>query len=57
MKWYANLKEGEKQDGINPDCLYSYKTTKDYDQQFSIFDGEKWIASDVEKFELRYLVD
>lgn len=57
MKWYANLKEGKKQDGLKPERLYQYKVTKDYDQQFSVFDGIKWIVSDVDNFEMRYLVD
>ena len=57
MKWYAELKEEHNVEGIQHNTLYSYKTTRDYDQQFYVFNGKRWVDTESEKFKISYLVD
>lgn len=56
MKWYCVLKENQKEEGFQNDRLYEYKTTRDYDQMFTVFNGAIWIPCEPSKFNMYYVV-
>jgi len=55
MKWYCILKAGASIEGISNNQLYEYRTSRDYDQMFTVWNGVKWIECNPNEFDMHLL--